>query len=881
MERDMKANSLVGVVDYLIDEGGLTSGDLLLRKGDWLEAEKAYRGEGQLDDLVNEKRGFALAMGRRWDDAIAVLGLLEGRLSAPAKAALCLSLLRQERQNTHGFAEHAALRREILPRVREAALAKDAEYWTFYIHGQLTSVYSNAKDIFDVNLRAISAYPDVMDFYQRVAQSALLLGEDELTKALALLDLVSPDLRTAHLLWVKHEIEGRLGKVEAAKDTLRQCRAKAIVEEAGQSKLVAVDLRMARLLVNEGSLSEALAVLAGIQVGNEYDATYLRSDLLRGRSIVLRLQGELEASAQQLESFTGLLEELDPSEWSGLGSWLSPESYPLWYSEFDISEASPQFSLESADEELLCALKPQPQAILRILFAENASDIEEEGASSFEDEVLAHATLINHPLIAPLACELLVTGTPEQAKHAGKLQGRYIAEYLRRDESFDEFHPEVIGKKLSKGRLIGYASGIVEAMGEIDGDVPGLNKLVPALRELLEGQKQFELSRDLAASVSRHDGSSIAIFQLAYAEHKFGALREAEASYLRVLEQSPNFLVVYRNLVLIYESWLSIENLQALADLVEKQAGVAENKADWTAVADVVERALARVSRHPKLLLSKFRQSCQPLLKDIPNIKDVGLRDALALLALHRACGGISPQFTMLPFGGSKIPFSPTSSLHGWLFHLLRGGYVAFDDATGDDAFSSSDDGFFTVTFGSVHWRVSPVVPVLIDSIQQAWAEGRVTRSWAEQAPEVALEIAIDECVSRAESECEDYRIEAPERSRIKTVAANVLRTLSVSNFSYMASLAAKDVTAYMAKYTPGRAQVKTHFLNKIEQKAERAIAEKWNLKAFGRRDSDRSHVSDLLSNAFLKLGDATYNQHIGQLSFPQVTAGGASEDLA
>lgn len=875
----MKANSLVDVVDYRIEEGSLTSGDLLLRKGDWLEAEKAYQREGLQDDVTNEKRGFAFAMGNRWDDAIAVLGLLEGRLSAPAEAALCLSLLRQERPNTYGFAERSALRREILPRVRDAAFAENAEYWTFHIHGQLTSAYSNAKDIFDVNLQAISAYPDMVDFYQRVAQSALLLGEGELSTTLALLNLLSSDLHTAHLLWVRHEVEGRLGKVDAAQDTLRQCRAMAVVEGLGQSKLAAIDLRKARLLANEGSLAEAHEVLAEIKIGDEYDATYLRSDLLRGLSHVLYLQGELKASAQHLESLICLLKKLDPSEWYSLGSWLNPESYPFWHGEFDISDASPQFSLDALDDTLLKALKPESQAILRVLFAEKASEIEDGAIPLLKKEVLAWAPLIDHPLIAPLACEILITGTPEQAKQAGKLQGRYVTQRLRCDESFDEFHPEVVSKKLSKGRLIGYASGIVEAVGELDIEMPGLNKLVPELRELLESQSQLELSRDLAAAVSSHDGSSIAIFQLAYAEHKLGSLRDAEASYLRVLEQSPNFPVVYRNLVLIYESWLSIENLQALADLAKEQAGLAENKADWTEVAEVIERALARISRHPKLLLSEFRQGCESLLIEIPDINDVGLRDAIALLALHRACGGISPQFTMLPFGGSKIPFSPTSSLHGWLFHLLRGGYVAFDDATRDDTFSSSEDGLFTVKFDSVHWRMSPVVPVLIDKIQQAWAEGYITRSWAEQAPEVALDIAVDECVNRAESECEDYRIEASERSRIKVVATNVLRTLSVSNFSYMASLAAKDVTAYIAKYSPGRAQVKTYFLNKIEQKAERAIADKWNLKAFGRRDSDRSQVSDLFSNAFLKLGDATYNQRVGQLSFPDATAGKAPEE--
>jgi hypothetical protein len=236
------------------------------------------------------------------------------------------------------------------------------------------------------------------------------------------------------------------------------------------------------------------------------------------------------------------------------------------------------------------------------------------------------------------------------------------------------------------------------------------------------------------------------------------------------------------------------------------------------------------------------------------SIEQLTLADATTLLALVRSRTGETLART-IPLANWADPFAPTEDMRiEWVRSLFNNGLVRIHPDSATDAFSWEDDdparfyidqvSYYITGSGDTAERARRTVEALTTTFRDGlWPEG-----WVSSWPEVWRELAVAECVAYLLLCLGEHGL--PFKPGDKTVAVfeDMLETFSIGQAYNFIWRAARDAAAYMVRDRVPAARAANSAIGNIQRSMERARAEGWQIKVYGR---DRRLPVSAISHTF------------------------------
>ncbi|GAA4052603.1 hypothetical protein [Parerythrobacter jejuensis] len=246
------------------------------------------------------------------------------------------------------------------------------------------------------------------------------------------------------------------------------------------------------------------------------------------------------------------------------------------------------------------------------------------------------------------------------------------------------------------------------------------------------------------------------------------------------------------------------------------------------------------------------------------DLSELTLRDAVYVSALARYATSEDLKFAT-PYEMHSPPLAPTHGhVRSIVRHLYREDLIGVDTESSIEAFVFDDELTRAPEYypAKVDWHFLPAIEEdhkraflnelaeLIDAKwKQEWLDD-IAGLWREIVKEEALEYYFHLLEQR------DYQIDAI-GEKTHTVFDFLIERFPLSKIYNLTWQAVRDVTDYNVKEGIPRYRGKNNFVGAIQRKAERFIAQGWDLRD-SRRDFNcpQSVISAVFFNTFLRRGD-------------------------
>lgn len=287
--------------------------------------------------------------------------------------------------------------------------------------------------------------------------------------------------------------------------------------------------------------------------------------------------------------------------------------------------------------------------------------------------------------------------------------------------------------------------------------------------------------------------------------------------------------------------------------------------------ADEQRESERRRSEQTRKILEYCRRTW-PFVWPSPTARDLGLREAVALLALARTCPfdessgtvHVGPDHAGLEARQhAPAPFAPQGQLGGELLHELReAGLLAISELSGAETFEFEGAEISGYYPNKVWWATLADPHQLLNDIEQtAYEPFSWPPHWASAVKGLWFDIALAECK-------EYYRHCAAERGLPESGATstdamlrNLLRDYSVSQCYRIIWAAARDTSDFLLRRKCTRSHAANYMIGVCQRWADRARADNWYVQRYKRILSlPRSSISHVLFDVFLKIGEAGFN---------------------
>lgn len=242
---------------------------------------------------------------------------------------------------------------------------------------------------------------------------------------------------------------------------------------------------------------------------------------------------------------------------------------------------------------------------------------------------------------------------------------------------------------------------------------------------------------------------------------------------------------------------------------------------------------------------------------------ELPLKTAVALVALVRS-GGWDKDENVFPWGTSGAPFAPLADEYRshLVKHLVAADLVAPSPESAPEAFpylSTGERGWHPelVEWVILHPSPSQLVRDVIDTADsQEWPE-----AWIQDAPDLWRSLAAAECWEFCELSMQKRGLPMPGKVALRELIGGLLKHFSVSRCYRIIWTGAARAPDAMAQRSLNRQHAANYMIGVCQRTADRARAESWELKGFGRNhDLPRSEMSYVLHDVFLKHGEAGFN---------------------
>lgn len=254
--------------------------------------------------------------------------------------------------------------------------------------------------------------------------------------------------------------------------------------------------------------------------------------------------------------------------------------------------------------------------------------------------------------------------------------------------------------------------------------------------------------------------------------------------------------------------------------------------------------------------------------KVIPALSDMSLEMAVSLLAFIRCCPP-DAQDVSEPVLMSVIPYAPTSNLaNDLLKSLSMSGLIVLSEHSSEHTVDL-DGEMLTYNAQCVRWKM-PVNNRLefVEAIEVAGLTGEWPSHWHDQIKPLWLKIALAECRQFYGYQAGARGLNIRGETAVTEMLVNLLRDYSVAQSYCLIWRGAQQAADFMVRERASRVHAANFMVGACQRFADKARAELWTVKAFGRNfDLPRSMISYVMFDVLLKIGERGFSEPIGNIS--------------
>lgn len=284
----------------------------------------------------------------------------------------------------------------------------------------------------------------------------------------------------------------------------------------------------------------------------------------------------------------------------------------------------------------------------------------------------------------------------------------------------------------------------------------------------------------------------------------------------------------------------------------------------------MLQRACDAIARQKSIRESISKSTAAPFKHDLPLrvAADLTLWEAISLLCLVRT-GGWYSETVIEQLAGSPIPLTPEDALTQDLIDTLQAGRLAYaDPSTPDSAFVVWDDKVIGSKTDRLRWRIGADNPVeLVSEIELVARQGNWPSHWRADLAPICQQLALAECRQFARYCLRQRSMGEPGETALRNLIDNLLQDYSVAQIYRVLWNGARSAADYMVRKEVHRQHAANFFIGACQRWADRARAEGWEVKPFGRNfELPRTQLSYVLYDVFLRCGDAGFTDPLDTL---------------
>lgn len=259
-------------------------------------------------------------------------------------------------------------------------------------------------------------------------------------------------------------------------------------------------------------------------------------------------------------------------------------------------------------------------------------------------------------------------------------------------------------------------------------------------------------------------------------------------------------------------------------------------------------------------LRKKIRENYDLAKRPVTDVQDLSLTDAIYLISIIR--GGAYEDLTkIIPVRMFEHPLSSDDDFSTEIIrHLCNNELIYVHPDTEPEGFEK--DNISTYYIYHVYYappisQTAPEDPKVLLSELLKRVNGEWSEEWCQEALEIWKKVALSECKEYLLFVLNEHHFEFSPGEKTTQYLEYALEHFSTAQVYNTIWRAAKDAAAYYQREGVSKRQAANVAVAAIQKISERAIAENWEIKPFGRNyKCPQALVSEVLYNLALKLGD-------------------------
>jgi hypothetical protein len=276
------------------------------------------------------------------------------------------------------------------------------------------------------------------------------------------------------------------------------------------------------------------------------------------------------------------------------------------------------------------------------------------------------------------------------------------------------------------------------------------------------------------------------------------------------------------------------------------------------------EKRLEEEKRAREIIEKEKRQKIREVYdlsnRDPIDIQSLSLTDIVYLLSMMRA-GAYENLLKIMPVAMFEQPLSPTKEFTSEIIKYLYGKRLIYvHPDTEPEGFQDADIETFYI------WHVYYAPPIsknspdnpselfseLLSRINESWTEG-----WCQEALILWKRVAMEETKEYLLFVLNEHHFEFSPGEKTNQYLEFALQHFSTAQVFNTIWRAAKDAAAYYQREGISKKQAANSAIASIQRISERAVAEHWEVKPFGRNfKCPQTMISEVLYNSALRISE-------------------------
>ncbi|MBD3309536.1 hypothetical protein GF348_24365 [candidate division KSB3 bacterium] len=259
-------------------------------------------------------------------------------------------------------------------------------------------------------------------------------------------------------------------------------------------------------------------------------------------------------------------------------------------------------------------------------------------------------------------------------------------------------------------------------------------------------------------------------------------------------------------------------------------------------------------------LRKEIRQAYDLSARPVIDIDHIAFHDIIYLTSILR--GGAYENLTkIMPLAMFQQPLSPTKAFTTEIAEsLFERGLIYIHPDSEPEAFPEGHARVFytwRVYYAPPVFSINPDDPTGVLRELYAKINGPWPDKWYKETHEIWKKVALEECIEYLLFVLNEHHFEFSPGKKTRQYLEFALSSFSTAQVFNTIWRAAKDAAAYYQREDVSRRQAANSAIASIQRISERAIAEGWEIKPFGRNfQCPQSIISRVLYDTALKLGE-------------------------